>query len=260
MAVARTTAQVPLRRPPAPPARRTAACPVQHSEGPAAGSALVWSSVRTSDNALPTTVALRHRSVRRAAPLGLWSQGVGATPPGCVDDPRREKGWGGHGRLDHEQVWAQYSSGQLPAEIGRSMGRPPDADLLDDPQGGWDPARAAGALPAAVVGGTRGDLPRVSTRALVSNPSRFATRAHSPERPLCLHRAPTLPGGSGYGRLSRPRAARRASCGNATSMSRPPVARRSMASVPWWARTIVATIANPSPDPPLARVRDGSGR
>jgi IS30 family transposase len=32
-----------------------------------------------------------------------------------------------HGRLDHEQVWAQYSAGQLPAEIGRSMGRPPDA-------------------------------------------------------------------------------------------------------------------------------------
>lgn len=32
-----------------------------------------------------------------------------------------------HGRLDHEQVWAQYSTGQLPAEIGRSMGRPPDA-------------------------------------------------------------------------------------------------------------------------------------
>jgi IS30 family transposase len=32
-----------------------------------------------------------------------------------------------HGRLDHGQVWAQYSTGQLPAEIGRSMGRPPDA-------------------------------------------------------------------------------------------------------------------------------------
>jgi hypothetical protein len=32
-----------------------------------------------------------------------------------------------HGRLDHEQVWAQYSAGQLPAEMGRSMGRPPDA-------------------------------------------------------------------------------------------------------------------------------------
>jgi IS30 family transposase len=32
-----------------------------------------------------------------------------------------------HGRLDHGQVWAQYSAGQLPAEIGRSMGRPPDA-------------------------------------------------------------------------------------------------------------------------------------
>ena len=41
-----------------------------------------------------------------------------------------------HGRLDHEQVWAQYSAGQLPAEIGRSMGRPPDAILSDDPQGG----------------------------------------------------------------------------------------------------------------------------
>jgi DNA-binding CsgD family transcriptional regulator len=32
-----------------------------------------------------------------------------------------------HGRLDHRQVWAQYAAGQLPAEIGRSMGRPPDA-------------------------------------------------------------------------------------------------------------------------------------
>jgi DNA-binding CsgD family transcriptional regulator len=32
-----------------------------------------------------------------------------------------------HGRLDHGQVWAQYAAGQLPAEIGRSMGRPPDA-------------------------------------------------------------------------------------------------------------------------------------
>ena len=32
-----------------------------------------------------------------------------------------------HGRLDHQRVWAQYSAGQLPAEIGRSMGRPPDA-------------------------------------------------------------------------------------------------------------------------------------
>jgi IS30 family transposase len=32
-----------------------------------------------------------------------------------------------HGRLDHRQVWAQYSAGQLPAEIGRSMGWPPDA-------------------------------------------------------------------------------------------------------------------------------------
>ncbi len=32
-----------------------------------------------------------------------------------------------HGWLDHEQVWAQYATGQLPFEIGRSMGRPPDA-------------------------------------------------------------------------------------------------------------------------------------
>jgi hypothetical protein len=32
-----------------------------------------------------------------------------------------------HGRLDHGQVWAQYSAGQLPFEIGRSMGRSPDA-------------------------------------------------------------------------------------------------------------------------------------
>jgi IS30 family transposase len=32
-----------------------------------------------------------------------------------------------HGRLDHRQVWAQYAAGQLPFEIGRSMGRPPDA-------------------------------------------------------------------------------------------------------------------------------------
>ena len=32
-----------------------------------------------------------------------------------------------YGLLDHEQVWAQYRQGQLPAEIGRSMGRPPDA-------------------------------------------------------------------------------------------------------------------------------------
>jgi hypothetical protein len=40
-----------------------------------------------------------------------------------------------HGRLDHGQAWAQYSSGQLPAEIGRSMGRPPDA-------GWWSLCRA----------------------------------------------------------------------------------------------------------------------
>ncbi len=32
-----------------------------------------------------------------------------------------------HGWLDHDHVWAQYATGQLPAEIGRSMGRPPDA-------------------------------------------------------------------------------------------------------------------------------------
>jgi hypothetical protein len=32
-----------------------------------------------------------------------------------------------HGRLDRGQVWAQYAAGQLPFEIGRSMGRPPDA-------------------------------------------------------------------------------------------------------------------------------------
>ena len=32
-----------------------------------------------------------------------------------------------YGPLDHEQVWAHYAEGQLPAEIGRSMGRPPDA-------------------------------------------------------------------------------------------------------------------------------------
>ena len=39
------------------------------------------------------------------------------------------------------QVWAPYAAGQLPAEIGRSMDRPPDAMLSDDPQGGWDPSR-----------------------------------------------------------------------------------------------------------------------
>jgi hypothetical protein len=32
-----------------------------------------------------------------------------------------------HGWLDHDHVWAQYATGQLPFEIGRSMGRPPDA-------------------------------------------------------------------------------------------------------------------------------------
>ncbi len=32
-----------------------------------------------------------------------------------------------YGPLDHEQVWAHYADGQLPAQIGRSMGRPPDA-------------------------------------------------------------------------------------------------------------------------------------
>jgi IS30 family transposase len=32
-----------------------------------------------------------------------------------------------HGELDHDHVWAQYSTGQLPFEIGRSMGRSPDA-------------------------------------------------------------------------------------------------------------------------------------
>ena len=32
-----------------------------------------------------------------------------------------------YGPLDHEQVWVHYAEGQLPVEIGRSMGRPPDA-------------------------------------------------------------------------------------------------------------------------------------
>ncbi|MDP8931077.1 MAG: IS30 family transposase [Actinomycetota bacterium] len=32
-----------------------------------------------------------------------------------------------YGPLDHEQVWTHYAQGQLPAEIGRSMGRPPDS-------------------------------------------------------------------------------------------------------------------------------------
>jgi DNA-binding NarL/FixJ family response regulator len=32
-----------------------------------------------------------------------------------------------YGPLDHEVVWAHYARGQLPAEIGRSLGRPPDA-------------------------------------------------------------------------------------------------------------------------------------
>lgn len=30
-------------------------------------------------------------------------------------------------RLDHAVVWSRYAQGQLPAQIGRSMGRPPDA-------------------------------------------------------------------------------------------------------------------------------------
>jgi hypothetical protein len=32
-----------------------------------------------------------------------------------------------YGPLDHEQVWAHYAQGRVPAEIGRAMGRPPDA-------------------------------------------------------------------------------------------------------------------------------------
>jgi hypothetical protein len=32
-----------------------------------------------------------------------------------------------YGPLDHERVWAHYAQGQVPAEIGRMMGRPPDA-------------------------------------------------------------------------------------------------------------------------------------
>jgi IS30 family transposase len=32
-----------------------------------------------------------------------------------------------YGPLDHEQVWTHYAAGQVPAAIGRSMGRPPDA-------------------------------------------------------------------------------------------------------------------------------------
>jgi IS30 family transposase len=32
-----------------------------------------------------------------------------------------------YGRLDHELVWSHYAAGQVPAAIGRSMGRPPDS-------------------------------------------------------------------------------------------------------------------------------------
>jgi DNA-binding CsgD family transcriptional regulator len=41
------------------------------------------------------------------------------TEVGMVKGPYR--------RLDHAQVWAFYAGGQLPAEIGRTLGRPPDA-------------------------------------------------------------------------------------------------------------------------------------
>jgi hypothetical protein len=34
---------------------------------------------------------------------------------------------GRYQRLDHDRVWAYYEQGQVPAEIGRLMGRPPDA-------------------------------------------------------------------------------------------------------------------------------------
>ena len=51
-----------------------------------------------------------------------------------------------HERLEYGRVWAQHSTGQLPAEIGLSMGRELDAILIDDPQGRRDPSRAAGAM------------------------------------------------------------------------------------------------------------------
>jgi IS30 family transposase len=58
-----------------------------------------------------------------------------------------------YGPLDHDVVWASYAQGQLPAEIGRSMGRPPDAIYaLIYKAGGIKPTarvRAAGHLSLA---------------------------------------------------------------------------------------------------------------
>ncbi len=91
-----------------------------------------------------------------------------------------------HGWLDHEQVWAQYAGGQLPAEIGGFDGAPARRHLRDDPQG------LAGSVQRPGCGGRGGCRWTIGRRSLAgwrrasragrSLPSWGARRRRSPGR------------------------------------------------------------------------------
>jgi hypothetical protein len=101
-----------------------------------------------------------------------------------------------YGPLDHEVVWAHYAQGQLPAQIGRSMGRPSRCHLRADPQDGR--IKPAVRVPADRVSWKAAQRPKACT--LVAHPPLRAEASGGCRS--AGHRSSSL---AGYGEASRRR-------------------------------------------------------
>jgi hypothetical protein len=88
------------------------------SRCPSVARPLIRQASRRSRTPKPTTVN---------AVLAVCSQVVGATPPDCVDDPRRAKGWVcAMGGWITGRCGRSMRRGSCRPRSARSMGRPPD--------------------------------------------------------------------------------------------------------------------------------------